>query len=101
MQPHTRPVMDTRPGTVAARQNVGNDTLWVRLAPNPDYAARDAVTGRSTGVFARHPVAHDVDDTPSRPWLPASWNLIRHYRDTFGRTTGVRYGDRLHGTGIH
>jgi hypothetical protein len=80
-RPHAYPFMDNRPGTIAARQNNGNDTLWVRLAPNPDYTARDATTGRATGVYAQRPVAHDVDDTPRRPsWFSASWNLIRPWR---------------------
>jgi hypothetical protein len=79
-RPHAYPFMDNRPGTIAARQNNGNDTLWVRLAPNPDYTARDATTGRATGVYAQRPVAHDVDDTPRRSWFSASWNLIRPWR---------------------
>ncbi len=74
--------------------------MWVRLAPNPDWVARDSVSGRSTGTFAVTPVQHDVDDTPSRPWLPPSWNLIRPFRGAaVPFTRGPRYGAALDGTG--
>jgi hypothetical protein len=95
--------MDRRPGVFAATSCDQRDTLWVRLAPNEEYTARDAYTGRATGVFARRPIAHDVDDSPRRPWIPASLNMIRPWRDWdfpwYGKTVGVRYGDKAHKTG--
>ena len=97
--------MDARPGTVATRQNAGNDTLWVQLAPNPDFQARDAITGRATGVYSVRPVQHEVDDSPRRPWLSPMWNMIRPWRGAndapyYGKTLGVRYGDRRDKTGL-
>ena len=100
----TQPRMDLRPGTVAARHNTGgSDTLWVKLAPNPDLTARNAVTGTATGVFARHAVAHEVDDSPRRAWGTAALNLIRPWRTRdghwYGSSLGPRYGDARDRTG--
>jgi hypothetical protein len=97
-------MMDRRPGVFATHCSDQRDTLWVRLAPNTEYVARDAATGRATGVFAQRPVAHDVDDTPRRPWISASLNMIRPWRDWdfpwYGKSVGVRYGDRAYKTGV-
>ena len=96
---------DKRPGVFATHCSDQRDTLWVRLAPNEEYVARDAYTGRSTAVFAKRPVAHDVDDSLRRgwPWVPDFLNMIRPWRDWdrpwYGKSTGVRYGDFAHKTG--
>jgi hypothetical protein len=94
---------DKRPGVFAATCSEQRDTLWVRLAPNEEYVGRDAYTGRAIGVFAQRPVAHDVDDSPRRSWIPAWLNLIRPWRDWdapwYGKSVGLRYGDRAHKTG--
>jgi len=102
--PPSGKVLDRRPGVFAATSCESRDTLWVRLAPNEEYTAREAHTGRAIGTFARRPIAHDVDDTPTLPWIPASWNMIRPWRDWdfpwYGKSVGVRYGDKASKTGF-
>jgi len=81
------------------REGSGNDTLWHRLAPNADVHAREAVTGRSTGVLAARGVRHDVADEPRRPWVPRwAQELLNPWADYDGAHRGhersIRYGER-------
>ena len=104
--PGAHTYFDKRHGTYAERQGDGADTLWVKLAPNPDAVARDAQSGRAIGTRRSGAMAikHDVRDGPERSWLPASWNMIRPFRNRnlpwYGSSVGVRYGDIRDGTGL-
>lgn len=97
--------LDKRAGGVARRQNTGgSDVVWARLAPDADWAAHEATTGRAIGLCKQGvAVRHDVSDEPVKPLLPAwMWRWAVPDRvDTFRAERAVQYGARKERTGAY
>ena len=97
--------LDQREGTVAQRQHAGgSDVVWARLAPDRDWAAHEATTGRAIGLCRRGiAVRHDVPDEPVKPLLPAwMWRWAVPERvDTFRQERQLKYGSGKERTGAY
>ena len=109
----SRPFLDERDGTLAARANAACDLYWLRLHPSgaPPLHAREATTARPLGSYSPvSPVKHEEDDQPRHRGWP-SW--ARHVTATasalaweslsFGQRKdyGARYGKRTAGLGAY
>ena len=101
----TRTWLDQREGTVARRQHAGgSDVVWARLAPDKDWAAHEATTGRAIGLCRQGvAVRHDVPDEPTPALLPAwMWRWAMPERiDTFRQERQLKYGSGKERTGAY
>jgi hypothetical protein len=90
--------LDTREGSRVARRQTtgGSDVVWAKLAPDADWAAHEATTGRAIGLCKSGvAVRHDVDDEPVKPLIPARlWRWAMPDRvDTFKQERAIpKYG---------
>jgi hypothetical protein len=100
----TRTWLDQREG-VARRQHAGgSDVVWARLAPDKDWAAHEATTGRAIGLCRQGvAVRHDVPDEPTPPLVPAwLWRWAMPERiDTFRQERQLKYGSGKERTGAY